>query len=364
MPFVRPTLTALIDRMQSDVEAQLSDLGTLLRRSVVRVLVKVLAAAIHATYGFLNYIADQLFASTADGTYLEIIAGEYGMARTAAEYATGEATVTATVVTTIPAGTKLQNGEGQEYTVDDDTATIVGSNTIAFTAVTAGSAANDDAGITLTFVSAVTGVATTATVDSDGIGGGADEETDDDLRDRILFRKKRPPHGGASHDYVNWAKEYAGVTRAWVYPQYAGNGTLALAFVRDNDATILPNAAQRTAVNTYIQEHVNPRTGETVGIPVTANAGFEIVELTDYPITITVQVYPNTADVQTAITTELNGLLLTAGGPAETIYLSSIYKAVAGAAGVEYFNISAPTSDTTPSFTQMPSFTITFQDYS
>lgn len=363
MPFVRPSLTTLINRMQSDVESQLSDLGTLLRRSVVRVLVKVLAAAIHATYGFLNYMSDQLFASTADTSYLEIIAAEYGMARTAASYATGSATVTATIATTIPAGTKLQNGEGQEYTIDDDTITAVGSNTIDFTAVTAGSDANDDASVTLTFVSAVTGISTTATVDSDGIGGGADEETDDDLRDRILFRKKRPPHGGASHDYVNWAKEYAGVTRAWVYPQYAGNGTLALAFVRDNDDTILPNSAQRTAVSTYIQEHVNPITGETVGIPVTANAGFEVVALTDYPISITVQVYPNTSDVQTAITSELNSLLLVEGGPAETLYLSSIYKAVMGAAGVEYCSISSPTSDTTPSFTQMPSFTITFQDY-
>lgn len=365
MPFTRPTLTELVTRMQTDVETRLADIGTLLRRSIIKVLIRVLAGAIHLTYGFLNYMVDQLFASTADSYYLEVIAAEYGLYRTAAAYASGSGTVTATIATTIPQGTRLQSSEGQVYTVDEDTILAVGSNTVDFTAESAGADGNDDASVSLSFVSSITGVSATLTVDSNGIAGGADEESDDDLRDRVLYRKKRPPHGGAEHDYVNWAKEYSGVTRAWVYPGYSGLGSVALAFVMDDNDSIIPNAAQRTAVSTYISEHVNPVTGETVGIPVTAQAGFEVVTLTEYEIDITVQIYPNTSAVQTAVESELESFLLESGGPGVTLYLSQIDEIISGSAGEQRHKITYPTSDISPTFVQMPTvFNVTFEDYS
>ena len=363
MPFTRPTLTELVARMQTDVETRLTSIGTLLRRSVLKVFIRVLAGGLHLTYGFLNYIVDQLFVSTADSAFLERIASEYGMSRKAASYATGTATVTATAVTTIPKDSRMQSGEGQVYTVDADVATVVGSNTVTFTANEAGANGNDDAGITLSFISSIVGVSSTLTVSSDGISGGADEESDDDLRERVLYRRKRSPHGGASHDYINWAKEYAGVTRAWVYSEYSGVGSVGLAFVRDNDTTILPNETQIAAVSNYISEHVNPATGETIGIPVAASPGFEVVTLTEYVVYLTVQIYPNTTTVQTAINTELDAYLLREGGPSETLYLSEIDAAISGAAGEQRHKITYPTSDITPTFTQMPTFSVTYEDY-
>jgi len=363
MPFTRPTLTELVVRMQTDVETRLVNTGTLLRRSVLKALVRVLAAAIHLTYGFLNYIADQLFISTADEAFLEKEASEYGITRKDASYATGIASVTATIVTTIPEGARIQSGSGQVYIVDNDIITEIGSNNVAFTAVEAGADANDDAAIILSFVSSIVGVGSTLTVDSNGISGGADKETDDSLRERVLFRKKRSPHGGAEHDYINWAKEYAGVTRAWVYPEYAGIGTVALAFVRDGNTIILPTTTQIDAVTNYITKHINPATGETEGIPVTASSGFEIVTLTDYVIKLVIQLYPNTITVQTSVTTELDSYLLRSGGPAQTLYLSEINETISGAAGEQRHRLISPISDISPTFTQMPSFSITFEDY-
>lgn len=364
MPFARPTLTELASRMQTDVETRLVDMKTLLRRSVTKVLIRVLAGAIHLTYGFLNYMVDQLFASTADSYYLEVIAAEFGLYRNAAAYATGSGTVTVTTATTIPKGARVQSGGGQVYTIDEDTDVVVGSNTVDFTAEEAGANGNDDASISLTFISSITGVSSTVTVDSDGIAGGADEESDDDLRERVLYRKRRAPHGGAEHDYVNWAKEYSGVTRAWVYPSYSGIGTVALAFVMDNNTSIIPNAAQRTAVSNYIDQHVNPATGEDVGIPVTAGVGFEVVTLTAYTPSLTIQIYPNTATVRTAVESELASYLLSEGGPGETLYLSEIDEVISGAAGEERHRLTSPTSDIVPSFTQMPTeFVVTFEDY-
>lgn len=363
MPFSRPTLTEIVTRMQTDVETRLVTMGNLLRRSVVRVIVYALAGAVHLVYGFLNYMTNQLFASTADTDFLERIAAEYGLYRASSEYATGSGTVTATQVTTIASGTRLQSSAGVIYLVEDGVTTIVGSNTIDFTAEEAGADGNDDPGITLSFVSPITGVSNSITVDSSGIGGGADEETDTQLRERVLLRRRKTPHGGAAHDYINWAKSYSGVTRAWVYPSYAGLGTVAIAFVMDGNADILPNETQRIAVAAFMDQHVNTITGEEEGVPVTASAGFEIVELVDYPIDLVIEIYPNTTDIQDAITTELDNYLLSEGGPAETLYLSEISQVISGAAGEERHRIISPVDDVTPSFTQMPSFTITFRDY-
>ena len=62
-------------------------------------------------------------------------------------------------------------------------------------------------------------------VEYPGIAGGADEQSDLLLLQRVLARLRQPPHGGADFDYIRWALEVPGVTRAWVYPLELGAGT-------------------------------------------------------------------------------------------------------------------------------------------
>ena len=52
------------------------------------------------------------------------------------------------------------------------------------------------------------------------VTGGADMETDDELRTRMLAKYRRPRRKeGAATDYVEWALEVPGCSRAWVEPQ-------------------------------------------------------------------------------------------------------------------------------------------------
>ena len=364
MPFDRPTLQEITDRIESDLQTRLGGSGSLLRRSVLAVMARVYAGAVHLLYEFLVYASRQLFASKADAQGLNDIAGEYGITRQAATPATGTGTATGTNGSIIPSGSELQSGAGIIYTVDDEVTIAAGTAVLALTSASVGDDTNVTGGASLTFVSPIAGVNTTVTVSVDGLLGGGDEETDDGLRARVLTRKRQPPHGGAAFDYVNWALEYPGVTRGWSFPQYMGVGTIGLAFVRDDDSSIVPTEAQRDVVREYILEHTDPGTGLQVGIPVTAEPGFFVISLTAFPVNFEINVYPNTSVVQAAVEENILDLLRREGGPEQTIYLSRIREAISLASGEEYHTLVLPAADVTAGTTQVHVLgTITWGSY-
>jgi len=364
MAFTRPTLTELVDRINTDMETRISGVGGLFRRSILKVLCKVFAGAIHLCYGYLFYMSDQYFVSTADEYYIGIHATEYGLERSAGTKATGTATVTGTVGATVAYGTKLQSNDGYIYIVSAAMTLSATTGTIGFTAEEIGDDYNDDGGITLTFVTTPIDIESEVTVSSSGITGGVDAETVEETREKILERKRLPPHGGALFDYVTWMKEVSGVTRAWAFDQYSGNGTVGCAFVRDNDASIYPTASQISDMEDYLESHSDPASGDTVGYPVGASGGLAILTVVEQEVDFTIKVYPNTTDVQTAIEAELEDLLLRDGGPGQTIYLSQISEAISSAADEQRHEIISPTTNVISNYTQVPKLgTVTFQDF-
>lgn len=362
MPFSRPSLTQIINRIESDFVSRISRVTALLRRSVIKVLSRVYGGATHLLYGFLDFQAKQLFATTADSSGLDLHGNEFALPRNTAVKATGGGTATGTNGKVITEGSELISEDDNKYIVDSDATIASGTATIAFTAFTANSASNDDPSITLTFVNPIVGVNTSVTVDSNGIAGGEDVENDDDYRERILQRKRQAPHGGATQDYEVWAEEVAGVTRAFTLEQYYGIGTIGVTFVRDNDTdTIIPNQTELDEVEDYIISHEDPATGKTVGIPTTAEPGLFVFAPTLLPVDFTVQINPNTTAVQAAITAELTDLILRDGGPGQTLILSRISEAISLAQGEISHVLVSPAADVTAENTQVPVLgTITF----
>lgn len=363
MPFDRPTLQTIVDRIQSDFESRIDEAETILRRSILRVKGRVYAGAVHLLYGYLSFLKDQLFATSADIEFLETIGSEYGISRKSPTQATGEATATGTNGTTIPAGTELQTTDGEAYTVDTEASIASGTADLSLTAVVAGADGNADAATVLSFVSPIAGVDSTATVDSNALTGGLDEEDDDDLRDRILARKRQPPHGGADFDYETWALEVSGVTRAWAFSEYNGHGTVGLAFVRDNDTdTIIPNSEQRQDVHDYIETHTSPLTGTTVGMPVGAHLHMIPLEL--YSLDFQIDITPNNTTIQASVESNLEDLILQEGGPGETISLPEITAAISRASGHINHRIDSPSADIAIPTNRVPVLgTVTFGDF-
>lgn len=103
--------------------------------------------------------------------------------------------------------------------------TITVNSTFATTSVRSidfGESTNQPAFTPLTFLTPIAGVNNTARVGFNTISGGSDQENDDDLRDRILFRYQNPVALFNENAIIVKAREVPGVTRVFV----EGPGTL------------------------------------------------------------------------------------------------------------------------------------------
>lgn len=329
MAFERPTLKELIERIGNDAKSRLTTAQ--LRQSNSAVFSRVLAGASHELHGHIEWIAKQLFVDTCEAEYLDRWASMYGVARKAASKASGEVTFSFSGdEVTVPEGAQLQNADGTLYKTTADSA----SGKAEVEAVVAGADGNMDAGDELTLVSPVAGVYSTATCGQ--ISGGTDEEGDESLRSRLLTRMQDQPHGGSKSDYVAWALEVAGVTRAWCYPQENGVGTVTVRFVCDGQTPITPTETQVEAVAEHLDEER----------PVTAQVTVEAPTLVTVPVTIE-SLTPDTSAVRAAVEEELSELFAREAEPGGLIYLSHIRAAISAAMGEEDHTLISPTVNVT-----------------
>jgi uncharacterized phage protein gp47/JayE len=334
MAFTRPTLPELIDRIQADFVSRLSLVGALLRRSVVYVLSRVWAGATHMLHGHLEFVSRQLFADTAEAEFLERIGGLFGVPRNSPAFAAGVVNVSGTDGTLIPAGTVLVRSDGVKYETEIDVTVASGSVTLDVLSISAGASGNCAGGTVLSFESPIAGVSSTGTVAVAGISLGADKEDIEDYRTRVMERMRSPPHGGAAADYVAWAKEVAGVTRAWVYPQELGAGTVTVRFCRDDDLDgPIPDSSEVTAVANYIAAKK----------PVTAT--LTVVAPVATPINFTLHIAPDTSDTRAAVQAELTDMLRRTAEPGAITYLSQLRTAIGNAAGITDYTLTAPAAN-------------------
>ena len=237
--------------------------------------------------------------------------------------------------TVIAAGTELARADGVNYITDAEVSIDGGSAIAAVTAVAAGETANAVAATQLSLVSPIAGIDSIATVDGAALTGGSDEEVDQTLLERVLERIQEPPHGGAEFDYPTWAREVSGVTRAWVYAQELGLGTVTVRFMMDDTyADGIPVAGDVTTVQDYIDTYRPVTADVTVVAPVAVPLAFDISGLD-----------PATAEVKAAITAELADLIRREGEQGGSILLSHIREAISIAAGETDHAVVAPAAD-------------------
>lgn len=119
MGFERDTLATLVNRIDADIAANLPNYVVGLRQSVERVLAQALGGVVHGLHGHLVYLSKQLFPDTAEGEFLERIAGVYGIERIEGERATGSLTAIASAGgVAVPSGTVWISGTGTEFVQD------------------------------------------------------------------------------------------------------------------------------------------------------------------------------------------------------------------------------------------------------
>lgn len=234
MAFSRPTLTDLRQQALQDIQnGGISGVNALLRFSVLYVLAMVLAGLAHLHYGYLDWISKQAVPWTATGTYLEAWGALKGITRKPATAASGQVSFTVSGTETVPAGVSIQITGGLEAVSTAESVTSNGTTVVPCAVQASGAAGNVAAGSSASLGSPVAGIQTVGTV-TQAFTGGADVEADSDLRPRILNAFEEGGENGSSKDYIKWATEVSGVTRAWVNPNGFGAGTVVVYFMMDN----------------------------------------------------------------------------------------------------------------------------------
>lgn len=354
MSFNRPSISDLISRIGADVQSRLPGTDPKLRRSILDIMSKALAGAAHGLYGYLDFLSKQISPVTADTEFLERHAKTWGIYRKTASPAYGNVVCTGVDGTVIPQGSVLQRSDGTEFATDTDATISSGTVTVSVSGTSGGSETNTAAASSLEFVTPIADVNSTATVDANGLSGGVDVESDTDLRSRLLDRIQQPPQGGAKHDYIRWAKEVPGVTRAWCFPLENGAGTVVTRFMMDNAYTDgIPQTADVSAVQAYIDDR------RPVGLAVN---GFTAVAPVAVPLDFTLTVTPDTAAIRSAVEAELADLILRDAEPGGVIRISRINEAISLAAGETDHVLGSPSADVTHTANQIAVMgTVTWQ---
>ena len=345
MAFTIPAITDIGTRIRTSLRAYLPGTDAWIEPNNLSVSGKAFSLALFEVYQRIAWLYRQLFASTADREHLvKRHAAEYGLTPKSATGASGSATIAQSPGDddALPVGLQLLRNDGLIFAVTAATTAINAAFDVPIKCTTAGAATNTPAGEVLTILpmANVTLAATSGTVDAGELGGGADAETTEALRARVLQRKQFTPMCGADSDYVRWALAVSGVTRAFasgfsnqppgvvVYPLFDAT--------RDQG---IPVPSDLAAVAAYV---------ETVR-PVTARVFY--VGATAYQVDIAItDLQSDTTANRTAIATQLANLFAVKAAVSTidaplTFYRGWIEAAIDRALGGLGFTLQAPTAD-------------------
>ena len=305
-----------------------------------------LAAELQSLLMQADWVLDQSFPQTAQGTYLDYHAETRGITRGAAEKAAGVIRFAAadkvTAACPIEKGTVCMTAEGVRFETTEDAAIAVGSQwvDVPAQAVEAGAGGNVIAG-TVTLLSAMP-VGVVQCTNPAAFSGGCDAESDEALRGRVLASYQRLPNGANAAYYEQEAMRYPGVAAAKAVGRARGIGTVNVVIATHAG---VPDAALLAAVETDLQKKreiavdvkVLAPTVETVAVTAALKAapGYTFAEAK--------------AGAQSALEALFTGELL-----GKSVTTARLLTLLCGVEGVENVHLTAPAADVAVGSTELP----------
>ncbi|WP_334472975.1 baseplate J/gp47 family protein [Arsenophonus sp. PmNCSU2021_1] len=339
--FSRPTLPQLIDTIRGDLLTRFNE-DSVLRRLDAEVYARVQAAAIHTLYGYIDYLARNILPDLADEDWLTRHGNIKRCPRKGAPNASGfvrwEGVQNAL---SLPADTEIHRDDGQIYTTTAPTTSASGVLRVPVVAKSSGQAGNCEDGIALRLATPITGLSSTGYADN--IRTGADIEDLDSWRQRIMARWYDTPQGGADSDYVRWAKEVLGISRAWTHRHKNGIGTVGVMVASDD----VDHPAPTQEILTKVREHILP-------LAPVAGSGLTIFPVTAKTVAISIALSTDTPEIRAAVIAEIKAFLQREGEPGSKLFLSRLAEAISLAAGEIAHRLIAPTADIELAQTEVP----------
>ncbi|HWP96401.1 MAG TPA: baseplate J/gp47 family protein [Syntrophomonadaceae bacterium] len=203
--------------------------------SIARTLLEVGAARFDESHYMAEQILKLFFAATTSGEFLMRRVAERGLTPFAGSKSTGN--ILASRSTPAPFSQLIL--KGTTYETEDksvqlettaETTLLEGTNSVSIPvkAVSAGATGNLQKDTPLKQVGVAVSLIETATVAEPGLTGGADPETEAELREKYLTILRSPGTSGNKADYIKWAMEVSGVGGVYPLPLWNGNGTVKL----------------------------------------------------------------------------------------------------------------------------------------
>lgn len=344
MTLIRPTLETLIQRNTQDILAR-SSAEAPLKHNDAAVYGAVMGATAHSLYGFAQWISQQLFAHSAEGEFLEKHAHyRLGQGKKAASYASGSVSMTGEIGSSLPEQTLLQRVDGAIFVVTQAVNFSQEKMPVAIQAQQAGKHSNTLARTLLQCISPVLNIASQATVTEPGITGGTDEEDDTSLRQRVLAAQAAWPLYGKRGDYVIWAQQVEGITRAWEILHDGAIQRITLLVVNDSSPSITPDALTLQKVHEHIQQVKPLRAEVTISTPKLK------------PIYFRIRLFPAASQVKAAVEAELRDWIMREAAPGKTLFVSHCRQAISNASGEQDHELIWPTHNLVHEQREMASF--------
>lgn len=332
MSLQTPTTKEISDNIIAQLEASLNQTIPLLPKSFLRVLAKALAGVFVLLYKYGGFMFLQMFVSTAsakettvNGIVLTPLT-EWGrligvgdpVSATNAELLIDITVETQTGV--LPSGSQLVS------TDNGVTYITIGAVTLDAAVVQAtvraasdqaggggeGAIGNLDPGATISFANPLANVSRNALVVSQTVTG-ANAESTEAYRQRVIDRFQKRPQGGAYADYEIWGEGVAGIINVYPYTSDCPGqvDVYAEATVESSgDPDGIPTTAQLQAVLDSIELDQN---GLASRRPANALANAFPITRTGFDIRVTGLQVDNLAQVQTTITTAIEEYFLDRG---------------------------------------------------
>lgn len=204
-----------------------------------------------------------IYVASSWGTNLDDHGETINVPRKDSSTATGEVTFNGEDGTIVSIGTQVgvaQTDPDQDppsYVTTESGVIAEGVVTLAIKAEESGAASNVGAGAASFLLSPVEGITTVG--NAEAITGGADVETDESYRTRLLLELGAAQGAGNVADYKRWALSYPGVGFVRVVPLWEGAGTVLVVVTDDEN-----NPSSSTVVE-GLQAELDPVPGEGLG---------------------------------------------------------------------------------------------------
>ena len=242
------SLSALIDRAKSILSAKTGQ-----SNPAIDSIACAIAAVSYGQYSYQDQLVKELYPESCSEPWLYLHALRHSVDRLLPSFAVGQVLFEQiSSVVTVPKGTRLLH-KGLEFETRTEQ---LSDKPIDIISLISGSSSNLNAGVILTLTTGVSGI-NPSRVQCLGFSGGADIESIDHWRDRVIAASRKKQLIGQAEDYKIWAKSaHSDVDFAWALDNTPTRGMIEVYVGKHSDKPTLSDAVLFAVQNAFEQKRL------------------------------------------------------------------------------------------------------------